>query len=68
MSHDELIRQYGEARASRFARRLVHDDRGAAAAEQIVLVGAAVVGAVLIAGIIWSKLQSGAENIQTPAP
>lgn len=68
MTHYELIRRFGEARAARFVRRFVHDDRGAASAEQIVLVGAAVVGALVVAGIIWSKMESGANSIQTPAP
>ena len=49
-------------------RRFRDDERGAATAEQIVGIAAAVVGAAIIAGIIWSRLQSGAEQIQVPVP
>lgn len=49
-------------------RRLRDDERGSATAEQIVMIAAAVIGAAIIAGIIWSRLQSGAEQIQVPAP
>lgn len=66
--HYELVRHYTEARAMGFAHRIARDERGAASAEQIILVGAAVIGAAIVGGIIWSKMESGANNIQTPAP
>jgi hypothetical protein len=31
-----------------------------------VLIGAAVVGAGIVAAIIWQKMQAGANNIPTP--
>ncbi len=68
MSNYHLYRQYLEARLGRVARRVVDDDRGSATAEQIVMIGAAVVGAAIVGTIIWQKMQDGASNIQTPAP
>lgn len=40
MSHYTLTRHYMEARAARLLRRVRDDDRGAATAEQIVMIGA----------------------------
>jgi len=68
MTTMELYRQYLEARFGRVARRVVDDDRGSATAEQIVMIGAAVIGAAIVGGIIWAKMQDGASQIQTPAP
>ena len=68
MSNYHLYRQYLETRLGRVARRVVDDDRGSATAEQIVMIGAAVVGAAIVGTIIWQKMQDGASNIQTPAP
>lgn len=68
MYHYDLFRHYTAARAMGLARRVARDDRGAASAEQIILVGAAVIGAAIVGGIIWSKMESGANSIQTPAP
>ena len=68
MSTMDMYRQYLEAQLGRFARRVAEDDRGSATAEQIVMIGAAVIGAAIVGGIIWSKMQDGANNIQTPAP
>lgn len=63
----EANRSYVAARASRLLRRFGADDRGMTA-EQIVLTGAAVIGAAVVAGIIWAKMQDGANSIQTPSP
>ena len=32
------------------------------------MIGAAVVGAAVVAAIIWQKMQDGANSVQTPAP
>ena len=63
----EANRSYVAARAWHVLRRFGVDDRGYTA-EQIVLTGAAVVGAAIVAGIIWAKMQDGANSIQTPSP
>ena len=68
MTHYQLYRSYLQARLGRLADRVVDDERGSATAEQIVMIGAAVVGAAIVGGIIWTKMQDGANNIQTPAP
>lgn len=61
-------RLYVEARAHHLVGRVVADDRGSATAEQIVMIGAAVIGAIAIGVIIWQKMTDGANSIQTPAP
>lgn len=68
MTHYDMLRSYTEAWSARMARRVTTDERGAASAEQIVLIGAAVVGAGAVGVIIWTKMREGANNIQTPAP
>ncbi|WP_116996859.1 hypothetical protein [Desertimonas flava] len=68
MSQFTITRHYLEARASRLLRRVREDDRGAATAEQIILIGAAVVGAAAVGVIIWNKMQDGANAIPTPSP
>jgi hypothetical protein len=68
MSQLELTQIYLRGLFGRFAERVVTDDRGSATAEQIVMIGAAVVGAAVVGVIIWQKMQAGANNIQTPAP
>jgi len=68
MNQYMMTSRYLEARARRFVRRAGDDDRGAATAEQIVMIGAAVIGAAAVGVIIWNKMKSGAESIQTPAP
>lgn len=68
MNDLELIMPYFRARASRFADRIAHDDRGSATAEQIVMMGAAAIGAAAVGVIIWQKMSDGANNIQTPSP
>lgn len=68
MSQLELTQLYLRCLFGRFADRVVTDERGSATAEQIVMIGAAVVGAAIVATIIWQKMQDGANNIQTPAP
>jgi hypothetical protein len=68
MSQLELTEIYLRCVFGRFADRVVSDERGSATAEQIVMIGAAVVGAAVVATIICQKMQDGANNIQTPAP
>lgn len=63
-----ITRQYVEARASHLARRMSSDERGSATAEQIVMIAAAVAGAIAVSVIVWQKMTSGANSIQTPAP
>jgi len=64
----ELIMPYFRARVGRLADRVAKDDRGSATAEQIVMIGAAAIGAAAVGIIIWQKMNEGASNIQTPAP
>lgn len=68
MSEIDVIQQYVRCLFGRCADRVIKDERGSATAEQIVMIGAAVIGAAVVGGIIWSKMESGASNIQTPAP
>ena len=64
----QVIQQYVRCLFGRISDRVIADDRGSATAEQIVMIAAAVLGAAVIGGIIWAKMQDGANNIQTPAP
>lgn len=66
MSQYDMTRSYLEARFGGLVGRVRGDERGAATAEQIVLIGAAVVGAGVVGAIIWQKMQSGANSIPTP--
>jgi hypothetical protein len=66
MSHYQLTHAYLEARFGSLLDRVRGDDRGAVTAEQIVLIGAAVVGAGIVGTIIWQKMQAGANSIPTP--
>ena len=66
MSHYELTQAYLQARFGSLLERVGSDDRGAVTAEQIVLIGAAVVGAGIVGTIIWQKMQAGANSIPTP--
>ena len=66
MTYSTMTRHYAEARAARLLRRVSDDDRGSATAEQIVMIGAAVVGAIAIGVIIWQKMTDGANSVQTP--
>jgi hypothetical protein len=61
-----MTQAYLHARLGTLFRRVRRDDHGAATAEQIVLIGAAVVGAGIVGTIIWQKMQAGANNIPTP--
>jgi hypothetical protein len=65
MTHYQLTQAYVQARLGTLLGR-VRDDRGAVTAEQIVLIGAAVVGAGIVGTIIWQKMQAGANSIPTP--
>jgi Flp pilus assembly pilin Flp len=64
MSEYEMLFTYMSAMLGRFR----DDDDGAIAAEYIVLVGLAIVAAVVVGGILWSKLKTGANNTDVPAP
>jgi hypothetical protein len=66
MSQYQLTQVYLQALFGNLLDRLRGDERGAATAEQIVLIGAAVVGAGIVATIIWQKMQAGANSIPTP--
>jgi hypothetical protein len=66
MSHYQLTQAYLQARLGGLLDRVLGDDRGAVTAEQIVLIGAAVVGAGIVGTIIWQKMQAGANSIPTP--
>lgn len=68
MNQYTMTRHYLEARTARLLRRVRDDERGAATAEQIILIGAAVVGAAAVGVIIWNKMQDGANSIPTPSP
>jgi hypothetical protein len=66
MTHYQLTQAYLQARLGTMLGRVRDDDRGAVTAEQIVLIGAAVVGAGIVGTIIWQKMQAGANSIPTP--
>jgi hypothetical protein len=66
MTHYQLTQAYLQARLGTMFGRVRDDDRGAVTAEQIVLIGAAVVGAGIVGAIIWQKMQAGANSIPTP--
>jgi hypothetical protein len=68
MNQFEASSRYVEARTLEVIRRVRDDERGSATAEQIVMIGAAVIGAAAVGVIIWNKMRSGAESIQTPSP
>jgi Holliday junction resolvasome RuvABC ATP-dependent DNA helicase subunit len=46
---------------------LADDERGQTV-DHIVWTGIALLGAAVVAAIIWNKLKSGANDIQVPAP
>ena len=48
--------------------RFRDDEDGAIAAEYIVLVGLAIVAAVVVGGVLWSKLKTGANDTTVPSP
>lgn len=64
MSEYEMLFTYLSAMFGRFR----DDDDGAIAAEYIVLVGLAIVAAVVVGGVLWSKLKTGANNTDVPSP
>jgi len=68
MSELQLIQLYMRCVIADFVGRVRADDRGAVTAEQIVMIGAAVIGAGIVGAIIWQKMQDGANSIPTPAP
>jgi hypothetical protein len=68
MSEIAVIQQYFRSLLSVLAGHVVDDERGSATAEQIVMIAAAVVGAIAVSVVIWQKMQDGADSVQTPAP
>jgi hypothetical protein len=66
MTYYQLTHSYLQARLGTMLGRVRDDERGAVTAEQIVLIGAAVVGAGIVGTIIWQKMQAGANSIPTP--
>ena len=63
----QFIHTYLMALMGRFITRAREDERGRTG-EEIVLIGVAVLGAAVVAGILWAKLKSGAESVTTPTP
>ena len=63
MSEYEMLFTYLSAVFGRF-----RDDEDGFAGEYIVLVGVALVAAVVVGGILWAKLKSGAESTNVPSP
>lgn len=68
MSQLQLTRAYFAAMLTALLGRMTDDERGAATAEVIVLIGAAVIGAAAVGVIIWNKMKAGANSIPTPSP
>ena len=68
MSEIAVIQQYIRSFVSILTARVVDDERGSATAEQIVMIAAAVVGAIAVSVVIWQKMQDGANSVQTPTP
>lgn len=64
MSDYEMVVTYLSALVGRFRR----DDKGAIAAEYIVVTGVALVAVAVVAAILWAKLKGGAENVDVPSP
>jgi len=62
-----LLRTYLEVVFGDVIDRARRDERGVTA-EQIVIMAASLVGALAVAGILWSKLKGGAEGVNVPTP
>ena len=62
-----LLRTYLEVVFGDVIDRARRDERGVTA-EAIVIMAASLVGALVVAGILWSKLKGGAENVNVPTP
>ena len=63
MSQQQLLVTYLTALVGRFR----DDDRGDMA-QTIVITGISLVAAAAVALLLWSKLKSGANNVEVPAP
>ena len=66
MTEYELVVSYLCAVIGRF--RHEDEDRGSGTAQELVMVGIALVAAAVVAGVLWSKLKGGAENVSVPTP
>ncbi len=64
MSEFQVVFTYLSALMARFR----DDDRGSATAQDLVMIGVALVAAAVVAGVLWAKLKGGAENVNVPAP
>jgi hypothetical protein len=64
MSEYKVLVTYLSALLGRFR----DDERGSTISQEIVVIGAALIGAFVIAGILWAKLKSGASDVNVPAP
>jgi Flp pilus assembly pilin Flp len=64
MSDYEMVVSYLTAMFGRFRT----DEDGGGMAEYIVITGIALVAAVVVGGILWSKLKGGAEQVNVPSP
>jgi hypothetical protein len=63
MSQHELFVTYFTALFGRF-----RDDERGDMAQTIVITGVSLVAAAAVALLLWSKLKSGANNVEVPAP
>jgi hypothetical protein len=67
MSEYLMLRTYLEVVLGNVVERGRRDERGVTA-EAIVIMAASLVGALVVAGILWAKLKGGAENVNVPTP
>ncbi len=64
MSEYQLVVTYLFALVGRFR----DDYRGSGVAQEIVLIGVALVATAAVAALLWGKLKGGAENVNVPSP
>jgi hypothetical protein len=67
MSELELWQSYLAVAFGRFFDRAGRDERGYTV-ETLVWIGISALAVVAVAGILWAKLRSGANNVNVPAP
>jgi hypothetical protein len=68
MSDYEIMTVWLRALIEPLAGRVRDDDRGMGTSEFLLLTGAALAAALVIAGILWAKLRAGANNTTVPTP
>jgi hypothetical protein len=64
MSEFQIVYTYLSALVGRFR----DDERGSATAQDLVMLGVALVAAAVVAGVLWAKLKGGAEHVDVPTP